>query len=146
MASTAELPVAPLSDSQQIAEAPAKDTKSEELDWASLPYEVAAKHAYYSSKQEELWAEANVDGRAHWSVREQYRLHAMRFKLAVDDFRLSWDLVAKSARKEPLALPVPALARVLDFHSLYKDAVAYIQRIQCPAKPVVERPVDPKKP
>jgi kinesin family protein 2/24 len=92
-------------------------------DWAALPYEVAAKHAY-SVAQEAKWADANVDGRAHWSVREQYKLHAARFKVAVGDFRLAWDTV-EAQRAARFPLPLPAIGRLFDFHGLYQPAVPF---------------------
>ena len=51
---------------------------------------LAAQHTY-SQRQEDLWADAKIDGRAVFSVRESYKLHRGRLMEVQDDIeRVRW--------------------------------------------------------
>lgn len=105
---------------------------SEELNsWAQMDLAHASEHrsTQQVDVQEALWAaEAKVDGRANWSVREAVRLHAFRFRDAVADLHAVLALVPGLLQEKSslFGMPTVVLAQVAEALSGSGAAVEWV--------------------
>lgn len=109
-------------------------------EWArqSLSEASAPRTTDAQAAQEAAWLDVNQEGRANWSVREAVRLHGMRFKESVCDFKTA-RVLAHAAALAPQSsllsqMPTSTLAHVAEACSGLGPVVDWVA--QWPGRPV----------
>ncbi|KAK3268546.1 hypothetical protein CYMTET_22956, partial [Cymbomonas tetramitiformis] len=71
------------------------------------------------TRQDQLWQDAKIDGRVHWSIRESYRLYSPQLKTALADYDVVRELV--NGLRQPdcvlASLSVGLLSHIVDLMS-----------------------------